>query len=311
MKVMNRRVLVVDPDWKGLQQAFEKISHVTIQACGSFEEFLSLIESFKPHLVAVHSHLPGYQSEEICKCIRGRGIEQEYVGLMLTVDDFEKKCPSEHLLSLADDFVVRSRSLKELRARVYAAFRLVDLALTLRENHLQILLGNERLSKASITDELTGLYNMRYFQKRFKQEFVRAKRYSKELSVLMFDVDRFKLVNDNNDHLLGSHILATIGQLVNQTIRSVDIPARFGGDEYVILLPETSLEGGVKFAERLRTKIKSEQFEGRDGPFSITVSMGVASFLENPEIKDVADLLREADNKLYDAKENGRDNVQY
>ncbi|MFK7872483.1 MAG: diguanylate cyclase [Oligoflexales bacterium] len=275
----------------------------------SAEEAWEKLEDLDPHIVIVSESQQDADVYEFCQKMSSRGIEQSYIGVIVAFESFDESS-NQDLLDYADDFLVKTRSHIELKARILSSFQMTGMASVLREHHLEMLHTNERLSKVSITDELTGLYNMRYFHKRLRQEFVRAKRYNKDLSVLMFDVDKFKSVNDQNDHLLGSHVLASIGEIVSQTIRSVDIAARFGGDEYVVLLPETSKNGAFIFAERLREKIKKKSFQGTNKEVFVTVSIGVGSLECDKSFTDPQNLMKLADHQLYKAKENGRDNVQ-
>ena len=152
---------------------------------------------------------------------------------------------------------------------------------------------------------------MRYFKRRLNEEFTRAKRYKKNLSLIMLDLDYFKSVNDDHDHLMGSFVLSEIGSLILKAIRNLDIPARYGGDEFIILLPETAEAGAYKLAERVSEKIKSAVFDNGKHQLNITASIGVGTMNPQNFIKygEAHDLIREADEYLYEAKESGRARV--
>lgn len=159
----------------------------------------------------------------------------------------------------------------------------------------------------AITDELTGLLNRRAFFDRARREFNRAKRYQKPLSAIMIDLDHFKKVNDTYSHAVGDQVLTEVALRIRETVRTLDIVGRYGGEEISIIAPETSLEGALQLAERLRSNIGSTPIETSAGPLHVTVSVGVAAL--SPEMTRLEQLLHAADQKLYEAKERGRNRV--
>jgi len=168
---------------------------------------------------------------------------------------------------------------------------------------------NVRLEALARTDPLTQLLNRRALLAQLATEVERVRRYNAPLSVLMIDVDGFKSVNDTYGHLSGDQVLVEVALLLGRAARSVDTVARYGGDEFVIAVPETGEAGAIAFAERLRDKIQSHAFDiGKGQPLSLTVSIGVADFPE-PKIETAEDLLECADRALYRAKAGGRNLV--
>ena len=168
---------------------------------------------------------------------------------------------------------------------------------------------NARLEVLSRTDPLTQLLNRRALHVQLGTEVERVRRYNAPLSVLMLDVDGFKGVNDNYGHHAGDLVLVELALLLGRAARSVDTVARYGGDEFVIAVPETGEAGAIAFAERLRDKIESHPFEiGQTKPLHLTVSIGVADFPE-PRVETAEDLLECADRALYRAKAGGRNLV--
>lgn len=161
----------------------------------------------------------------------------------------------------------------------------------------------------SMTDELTGIFNRRYFNQRYDREVQRAQRYERPLSVIMIDIDHFKMFNDKHGHLMGDRVLQGVATLLERSIRKSDILARFGGEEFVILLPEIDKERGRKVAEKLRRAIERADFpKGTTQPLGrITISLGLASFPEDSGRSP--DLLERADRALYTAKTLGRNQV--
>lgn len=162
----------------------------------------------------------------------------------------------------------------------------------------------------SITDALTGLYNRRHFNERYAAEFMRAARYQRPLSVLLIDIDHFKKFNDEHGHLVGDKVLKLTAKVLDESIRKADILARFGGEEFVLVLPEIDKEHARTVAEKLRRAIELTHFPKEESQPSghITASFGLASFPEDAR-EDHA-LLKLADQALYQAKAHGRNRVE-
>ena len=169
--------------------------------------------------------------------------------------------------------------------------------------------GYERIEKISITDSLTGCYNYHYFQQIMDQEIVRANRYLHPVSLIIADMDHFKALNDQWGHLKGNEVLKTVSSVIANTIRQTDILVRYGGDEFIILLPETDLAGAVKEAERVRDEVQKRcVFVWDATTVNITVSVGVAGFSKPP--MDKAVLLERADKALFRSKGQGKNRVE-
>ena len=170
-----------------------------------------------------------------------------------------------------------------------------------------------QLNELAIRDDLTGLYNRREMNRLLEEEFERHQRHRSPLSVIMADVDHFKRVNDRFGHVVGDQVLRWLAQIIRLHVRTLDRPVRYGGEEFAIILPETSAQGACQVAERLRQVIAAQPYlnkheeSERCQSISITISMGVA---EIPgDIGDVAPLIQTADQALYAAKRAGRNRV--
>src|SRR5437870_1269153 len=166
-----------------------------------------------------------------------------------------------------------------------------------------------KVQELTVLDDHTGLFNSRHLKRTLEQEIVRATRFGHPVSLIFFDLDHFKQVNDTHGHQAGSRVLAEIGRLLLGTLRSTDVPVRYGGDEFVILLPETSKDQAMECAKRLRGEISRWQFLAEEpyGPLQITASLGVASFPDDARVPE--ELLRRADDAMYRVKAERRDGV--
>ena len=164
--------------------------------------------------------------------------------------------------------------------------------------------------KLSVTDELTGMFNYRYLQRRLDDEVARAKRYSKHVSLLMMDADDFKLFNDRYGHIAGDHALADFGVVLGSVVREVDVVVRYGGEEFAVVLPETDAAGAFVVAEKIREALAAHLFGDAEGVrcCTLTVSIGVATYPTYAYDKE--SLLREADDALYRAKDGGKNRVR-
>lgn len=166
-----------------------------------------------------------------------------------------------------------------------------------------------RISELVITDDLTGLFNSRHLHTLLDEEIERIRRFGGKLSLIFLDLDFFKTINDTRGHLVGSRTLAEIGRLIRGNIRKVCKAARYGGDEFVIILPNTGKSGAMTLATKLRELFREHEFLDEDGtPFNLTASFGLATYPDDARSKD--DLIRLADQAMYRVKETTRDAVR-
>ena len=166
----------------------------------------------------------------------------------------------------------------------------------------------DEIYRAMTVDGLTGAYNKRYLMEALGREVARSGRYGRDLSLVLFDIDRFKEINDGHGHLGGDAILSAVCHAIAREIREEDVLARFGGDEFAVLLPETDLEHARLVAEKLRSIVATAELVVGDARVPVTVSLGVASLV--PGTDDAEELVRRADERLYEAKRAGRNCVR-
>ncbi len=201
----------------------------------------------------------------------------------------------------ANDFIGKTVDWVELRARVGAALKLANTIRELQESR-------QILRRRAYTDHLTGLMNRRSFFENAGRSLALMRRHEEDLTIIMIDIDHFKMINDRFGHQAGDHVLKKIGKVLSSVIRDEDVLARIGGEEFAVALPYTSKLGAVVLAERWRQQIKEADFGVDGNTISITMSQGLSSL--RPHGEDTLDLMMaRADQRLYIAKRRGRDQV--
>jgi len=195
----------------------------------------------------------------------------------------------------ADDYITKPFSFSELLARVRVGSRVVQY-----QQHLEY---------QTQIDSLTGLFNRRAFEKKIGDEFERAKRYHHPLSLLILDIDNFKTINDTYGHHGGDTALIRISETLRAKTRQSDFPSRYGGEEFVLILPETDQESALQVATKIQDEIRACVFGTNNKHFSLTVSIGISS-TSNQDYSDWNQMLHDADRALYVAKNNGKDRAE-
>jgi diguanylate cyclase (GGDEF)-like protein len=243
--------------------------------------------------------MPGLDGEKLLRAQRGRRGAEDVPFFFVTAERDPDRM-ARLLRAGAADTLTKPFHPAELIARVETHVRLRRLRTELREK-------NAILERLSTTDPLTGLRNRRYFGDALSLEVLRASRYGTALSVLMADLDHFKRVNDEHGHAAGDAVLVAAGATLLRLLRTTDVAARYGGEEIVVLLPQTDLDGAVALAERLRAAMAAGEWELEGGAtIRVTVSVGVAQLGAG---SDGEQLLAAADAALYAAKRAGRNCV--
>jgi len=170
----------------------------------------------------------------------------------------------------------------------------------------------EILKWLSITDPLTGLYNRRYFIEQIELEFKRSKRYNRDLSLLMLDIDHFKAVNDNYGHQVGDIVLRKISSIIINQLRDSDLAFRYGGEEFMVILPETKPDDAMNVAKRMKQEIMDTEHAYRNLNFKVTASIGIVSIKDMlGRFETVDDIIKKVDDNLYKAKNSGRNTIIY
>lgn len=174
-------------------------------------------------------------------------------------------------------------------------------------NKRQLESANTKLQELALRDGLTGLLNRRYWESCLEREFARHQRYDNPVSLVIFDIDHFKRVNDTYGHQTGDEVIRETARITSQLVRETDFAGRYGGEEFVVLLPGTTLDGAAQFAERLRSTIERQQIDYQGSPLTFTISLGVATLAD--DMAGYQALLERADKALYQSKEGGRNRV--
>ena len=166
---------------------------------------------------------------------------------------------------------------------------------------------HEEIYRLTTIDGLTQIFNKRYFLENLEREIARSQRYRRSLSLVMFDIDHFKRINDSFGHLAGDYVLKMLASTVKSRIRREDLFARYGGEEFAIVLPEIDGDNSRAFAEKIRQIVERQDFRFENTKIKVTISMGVASI--DKELTDAATLIKRSDERLYEAKSGGRNRV--
>ena len=174
-------------------------------------------------------------------------------------------------------------------------------------NKRQLESANTKLQELALRDGLTGLLNRRYWESCLEREFARHQRYDNPVSLVIFDIDHFKRVNDTYGHQTGDEVIRSVAEITSRLARETDFAGRYGGEEFVVLLPGTHLEGAAQFAERLRQAVEQQVLDYQGSPLSYTISLGVATISD--DMANYQILLERADKALYASKEQGRNRV--
>ncbi len=295
------KVLIVDdtPANIDILARFLKQNGLDLSIAPNGEIALKIIEKNKPDLILLDVMMPGIDGYQLCEKLKSndqtKGIPIIFISAKSEVDDLVRGFDVGGV-----DYIVKPFQQKEVVARVKN--QLITVKLMHEKNKLI-----EELDSISRIDPLTGVSNRRDMMEILENEQFRYERYEKVFCLLMFDIDFFKKVNDQYGHDMGDFVLKKVSGILKRKCRKVDFLARWGGEEFLIVLPETKLTGGEKAAESMRKAIESEKMKFNDHEISVTMSIGVACQSEK-ELK-LEELLKVADERLYIAKDTGRNRV--
>ena len=301
---MQPTLLIIDDSTVLRQQVME-----ILKGTGSFGSFLEAsngIEGFKMLLdhdvdvVLCDLEMPGMDGLKFLDMRNARAEVRDIPVILLTGREGQDQ-KVNGLERGASDYVTKPFDSGELIARVKVQLKIKQLQDDLREQ-------NQRLEELSNTDPLTQLANRRFLMKTLEKEFKRSLRNHEPLSMVMADIDHFKRINDTCGHQQGDVVLKAVSEAILDELREYDLAARFGGEEFALILPGAELPQATAAAERIRKRVANLKFEGCLKQLTVTISLGVATG-PRKDIKVVDDMMRLSDDALYAAKREGRNRV--
>lgn len=297
------RVLLVDDQamiYEAVRRMLSDTKEIELHYCSEGAKALQMATEIKPDVILQDLIMPDVDGLMLVKFYRASSITSDIPIVVLSSKE-EAKTKAEAFSNGANDYLVKLPDKIEMLARLrYHA-----------KAHAALLERNaavEELKRISVTDGLTKIYNRRYFDETLANEFQRARREQHPLSVVLLDVDHFKLFNDHYGHQAGDDCLVKVASAVQSSVlRSADTVARYGGEEFVVILPNSTSEGALVIAEKIRQAIITEEIPHEQSSVAeyVTVSLGVATTVPDKDSQAEA-LVRLADQNLYRAKEEGR-----
>jgi two-component system, cell cycle response regulator len=296
-----------------LQRLLQILGH-KVEVAADGQEAYDIVLDKRPQLVITDLAMPGLDGLQLIRRLRAIPEGRQLYIIVLTILDDEDNL-AEVFSSGADDFISKPIPPRILQARLKAGQRIIQEQRSLRQEqellrrHLEELsIDNQLAQEAAQTDGLTGLYNRRYAMRYLPQIWDEARLSQQPLAALMLDIDHFKVVNDEHGHDVGDIILQEFAGILRLFCRRSDIICRFGGEEFLIILPDTRLSTAIQVAERIRSTLANRSMVASGLALCLTVSIGVAE--KKPAQANVEALIKAADQALYQAKRTGRNRVE-
>lgn len=306
-----KRILVVDdhPDnIQVLRARLEARGYIVDEAEDGEQALERVYSSPTPDLILLDVMMPKIDGLEVVRRIKS-DTHLPFIPVIMQTALDSTESMVEGLDAGADDYIAKPINFRELDARVKSLLRIQSLQSSLAQREKELSAANAQLVVLSRTDVLTGVSNRRRLEELLHDMWEHSQRLHEPLSLVMCDIDHFKRVNDQYGHQVGDVVLQQFAQLLQAEGREIDRVGRYGGEEFVLLLPGTVLDAAVTFAERLRECVKKHEFKyGAGESLHRTMSCGIAAW-PHPLVTDQEALIRAADEALYVAKESGRNRV--
>lgn len=305
------QILVVDDSQLNLK-VLEKIltdeGMVFYGRKNAADTFQFLVET-TPDLILLDINLPDINGLEICRQLKAtltyKDIPVIFISALDTSEDTVRGFEAGGV-----DYLTKPIAKAEVSVRVRNQLTIINLRRELEQRIHELEGLYKEVKEVSIRDPLTGLFNRRYLSETLLSNYFHARRYKNPLTVLMSDLDHFKTVNDTFGHAVGDEVLKRFAQIILRNLRNSDIPARYGGEEFFLILTGTEMQNGLIVAERIRQSVQDADWSDLHPDLKMTVSIGLAQAdFEGQPDDPVAQLIERADQKLYQAKKAGRNQV--
>lgn len=293
MNNIDKTILIVDDTIANLDILSELLYEYDIVEATSGEEALGIANEDEIDLILLDIMMPDMDGFEVCEKLKENPKTKDIPIIFITAKTDEQSIVKAYDIGGAD-YVTKPFLPKELFSKVKKELQIQDMM--------------KELKLLASTDPMTKLYNRRYFSKISEHTLSLAKREEKELSVIMIDIDKFKNVNDTYGHHIGDEVIIHLANQIRSCKRKSDISARFGGEEFVILLPNTNVDGAKVVAENLRKSVENASLIYDDNTLGYTISLGVSQ-VDLGSDQNIEDGLKQADIALYEAKATGRNRV--
>jgi diguanylate cyclase (GGDEF)-like protein len=296
------QILIADDEIisrKLLQGTLAQLGHECIAVADGTAAIEAMLRTGGPRLAILDWMMPGADGLEVCRVVRERAEAYAYLILLTGRDSAEDMITA--LDARVDDFLTKPFRLGELRARLRSGIRVLELQTGLLEAH-------EALRQHATLDHLTGLWNRSMILEQLDRELSRARREKSALTVAMVDIDRFKAINDTHGHAAGDAVIRDTAAAIRSQLRESDVVGRYGGEEFLMLMPGCGAESGGVIAERVRQRIEAVPTLYGALALSVTASFGLASTKVSGT--EPSHLVEAADSALYLAKSNGRNRVE-
>ncbi len=306
-KEKGRRVLIVDDDMEQIKSLTELLTREgnVVNYANDAEGALHRVRAWEPNIILLDVQMPGESGIELIPKIRSIPF-QEYCAIMLVSANADSETIIGGLEAGADDYLTKPYRLQDILVRLRVLGRLKDLNDTIRRSQV-------RIEELATTDGLTHLLNWTAFIKKGEEEILKTKRFRKPTTLMWLDVDGFGKLNQGRDFTFGNFVLQELSKILRQKLRSNDLLARVGGDEFAVLLPETDLSGGQMVAERMLDAVQKHGFRLDKETAQLTVSIGVSGYIP-PQMTEgtvpmpdcnFMDLLRFSFEAMRQAQESG------
>lgn len=295
---MAHAILIVDDEIaiKESVEEFLSLMSYDVRSADNAFQAVDILKTFQPDIVLTDIMMQGMDGLELTRLIR----DQYDIDVMVMTGYSADYSYEEAIHAGASDFIFKPFRFEELDLRIKRMLR----EAAFKKERDKLIEGMKHLA---ITDGLTGLFNSRQFFHQIKHEIERFQRYSRNLSLLMLDIDFFKQYNDTWGHMEGDQVLMSMGAIISSCLRSMDSAYRYGGEEFTVILPETELDEACVVGNRIKDNVRKTIFTPKSGVnTSVTVSIGAAQIIND---EDFTSFIKRADKALYLSKKNGRDRL--